>query len=74
MPVHMSLQWKPWSSGGCFTAQEFLLERTHKAALLLVGLEATMTPFAGGVNELQGNLLHVATTEGRQQRLQTKAK
>lgn len=64
------LPWKPRHLGGCLTAQELLLEGPHKAALLLVGLEATMTPFAGGVNELQGDLLHVATTEGCQQWLQ----
>lgn len=67
---NVSLPWKPRHLGGCLATQELLLEGTHEAALLLVGLEATMTPLAGGVDELQGDLLHVATTEGCQQWLQ----
>ena len=67
---NVSLPWKPWHLGGCLATQELLLEGTHEAALLLMGLEATMTPLAGGVDELQGDLLHVATTEGCQQWLQ----
>lgn len=67
---NVSLPWKPRHLGGCLAAQELLLEGTHEAALLLVGLETTMTPLAGGVDELQGDLLHVAATEGCQQWLQ----
>jgi hypothetical protein len=36
-----------------------------------VGLEATVAPLAGSVDELEVDLLHVATTERGQQRLHT---
>lgn len=56
--------------GRSLAAEQLFLERTHEIALLLDGLEATMTPLAGSVDELEGDLLHVAASEGCQQRLQ----
>merc|ERR1719309_191143 len=54
---------------GCLFQQELFLQRPHEVALLLGCLETAMSPFTGGVDELQGDLLTQTATEAGHQRL-----
>ena len=57
------------SGGGTLFLPFVLLQRTHEATLLLVGLEATVSMLAACVDELEVDLLQGPPLGVHQQRL-----